>query len=52
MLLESLRAAFQGRLLTGADAAPFLTDYRGNWTGQALAVAQPDSAEDVAQVVA
>nr|WP_315229872.1 FAD-binding oxidoreductase [uncultured Albidiferax sp.] len=52
MLLESLRAAFQGRLLTGADAAPFLTDYRGKWTGQALAVAQPDSAEDVAQVVA
>ena len=42
MLLEtlhaSLRAAFCGRLLTGADAAPFLTDYRGKWTGQALAV--------------
>ena len=44
MLLEtlhaSLRAAFCGRLLTGADAAPFLTDYRGKWTGQALAVVQ------------
>ncbi|BDT68727.1 putative FAD-linked oxidoreductase [Comamonadaceae bacterium OS-1] len=52
MLLESLRAAFHGRLLTGAEAAPFLTDYRGKWTGQALAVAQPDSAEDVAKVVA
>ena len=51
MLLESLRAAFSGRLLTGADAAPFLTDYRGKWTGQALAVAQPDSADEVAKVV-
>ena len=55
MLLEtlhaSLRAAFCGRLLTGADAAPFLTDYRGKWTGQALAVVQPDSAEEVANVV-
>ena len=52
MQLESLRAAFSGRLLTGADAAPFLTDYRGKWTGQALAVAQPDSADEVAKAVA
>ena len=52
MLLESLRAAFSGRLLTGADAAPFLIDYRGKWTGQALAVAQPDSADEVAKAVA
>ncbi|MDR7378427.1 FAD/FMN-containing dehydrogenase [Rhodoferax ferrireducens] len=51
-MLESLRSAFSGRLLTGADAAPFLTDYRGKWTGQALAVAQPDSADEVAKVVA
>ena len=51
-MLESLRSAFSGRLFTGADAAPFLTDYRGKWTGQALAVAQPDSAEEVARVVA
>ena len=51
-MLVSLRAAFSGRLLAGADAAPFLTDYRGKWTGQALAVAQPDSAEEVARVVA
>jgi len=50
--LESLRQAFSGKLLSGADAAPFLTDYRGKWTGQALAVAQPDSAEDVAKVIA
>ena len=52
MLLESLRSAFSGRLFTGADAAPFLTDFRGKWTGQALAVAQPDNAEEVAKVVA
>nr|WP_315236089.1 FAD-binding oxidoreductase [uncultured Albidiferax sp.] len=51
-MLESLRSAFSGRLLTGADATPFLTDYRGKWTGQALAVAQPDSADEVAKVVA
>jgi FAD/FMN-containing dehydrogenase len=50
--LESLRQAFSGKLLSGAEAAPFLTDYRGKWTGQALAVAQPDSAEDVAKVIA
>ena len=51
-MLESLRSAFSGRLLTGDDAAPFLTDYRGKWTGSALAVAQPDSADEVAKVVA
>ena len=51
-MLESLRSAFSGRLLTGADATPFLTDYRGKWTGSALAVAQPDSADEVAKVVA
>ncbi|PXW92336.1 FAD/FMN-containing dehydrogenase [Sphaerotilus hippei] len=50
--LESLRSAFRGRLLTdAADTAAFLTDWRGLWTGQALAVAQPDRAEDVAAVV-
>ncbi|MDZ7920625.1 MAG: FAD-binding oxidoreductase [Rhodoferax sp.] len=52
MTLESLRQAFSGKLLSGADAAPFLTDYRGKWTGQALAVVQPDSADDVAKVIA
>ncbi len=51
MQLDTLRAAFAGRLFTGADTAPFLTDYRGKWTGQALAVVQPDSAEEVAKVV-
>ncbi|HSV53125.1 MAG TPA: FAD-binding oxidoreductase [Burkholderiaceae bacterium] len=50
--LEALRAAFTGRLLTQpADMAAFLTDWRGKWTGRAIAVAQPDSANDVAAVL-
>jgi FAD/FMN-containing dehydrogenase len=50
--LESLAASFSGRLLTDpADTAPFLTDWMGKWSGKALAVAQPDTAEDVAIVV-
>jgi FAD/FMN-containing dehydrogenase len=52
MTLENLRSRFSGRLLTEpADMAPFLTDWRKLWTGKALAVAQPDSTEDVAAVV-
>ena len=31
--------------------APFLTDWRGRWTGRAIAVAQPDTAVDVATVM-
>jgi len=50
--LDELRQAFAGRLLVDeADKAPFLTDWRRKWTGQALAVAQPDMAADVAAVV-
>jgi FAD/FMN-containing dehydrogenase len=50
--LDALRARFAGRLRTDADdIAPFLTDWRGQWTGRALAVAQPDSTADVAAVV-
>ena len=50
--LTDLRAAFAGRLLTDADAvAPFLTDWRRKWTGRAMAVAQPDTAEGVAAVL-
>ena len=52
MDLDTLRSAFAGRLLTDpADTAPFLTDWRRKWTGRALAVAQPDTAADVAAVV-
>jgi FAD/FMN-containing dehydrogenase len=52
MDLSTLRAAFQGRLHTeAAEMAPCLVDWRGKWTGQALAVAQPDRTEDVAAVM-
>src|SRR5438477_7585287 len=51
--LASLRACFEGRLFTHTgEMAPFLTDWRRKWTGRALAVAQPHSAEDVAAVLA
>ena len=52
MSLDTLRAAFSGRLHTdAADMAAFLGDWRGKWTGRAIAVAQPDSTADVAAVV-
>ncbi|RZT94794.1 FAD/FMN-containing dehydrogenase [Advenella incenata] len=38
-------------VLTGAAAQPYLTDWRGRYTGQALAVVRPASVEQVAQVV-
>ncbi len=48
----SLRACFAGRLLTAeAELAPFLRDWRRRYTGRAFAVAQPDTAADVAAVV-
>mgnify|MGYP003641330757 CR=1 FL=1 len=50
--LPSLRAAFAGRLLTdAADMAAYLTDWRGKWTGAAIAVAQPDDATGVAGIL-
>jgi FAD/FMN-containing dehydrogenase len=51
-LHTALRAAFAGRLFMEAgEMAPFLTDWRGKWTGTALAVVQPDSPQDVAHVM-
>jgi len=47
------RPDFNGRWITEpADMAPFLSDWRHRWTGSAYAVAQPDTAADVAAVVA
>ena len=40
-----------GITVTGADAAPFLTDQRRVLHGQALAVARPADAEGVAAVL-
>jgi FAD/FMN-containing dehydrogenase len=52
MDIETLRASFNGRLFTTpADLAPFLTDWRGKWTGQAIAVAQPKDTPGVAAIV-
>lgn len=51
-LVAQLRARFNGRVIEHTDAtAPHLTDYRKRWTGTTLAVAQPDTTEDVAAVV-
>jgi FAD/FMN-containing dehydrogenase len=43
---------FEGRLLRdGADMAPFLVDWRRQWCGTAIAVAQPATTEAVATLV-
>ncbi|HEV2043272.1 MAG TPA: FAD-binding oxidoreductase, partial [Sphingomicrobium sp.] len=34
-----------------ADIAPWLTDWRGRWTGASLAILQPGSTEEVAALV-
>ena len=38
-------------VLTGADAAPYLTDQKGNFTGEALAVVRPASVDETVVVV-
>ncbi len=51
-LLDILREQLGAQqVLTGADAAPFLTDQHGRIHGQALAVVRPADAEQVALVV-
>ncbi len=40
-----------GWLTTPADTAPYLTDWRGNYTGKALGVARPSTTEEAAAVV-
>lgn len=51
-LLDSLVGVFSGKVISEPnDMAAFLTDWRGKWTGVALAVVQPDSTEDVASIV-
>ncbi len=50
--VDSLRAVFSGRLITEpGDQDPFVIDWRRRYFGRALAVAVPDSVEDVAAVV-
>ena len=52
MNINTLKNTFAGRLITDvADMQPFVVDWRERWHGSALAVAQPDTTEDVAIVV-
>ena len=38
-------------VLTDADAKPFLTDWRGKFSGQAKAVVRPKNTQEVAAIV-
>lgn len=52
MQIDVLRQAFNGRLYTSdSEMEPFLTDWRKKWKGEALAVVQPDTTEDVAAIM-
>ena len=52
LFLERLAALVgAAHVLTGADADPWLTDWRGRYKGRALAVACPASTAEVAAVV-
>jgi FAD/FMN-containing dehydrogenase len=52
MNINTLKNTFSGRLITDVtDMQPFVVDWRNRWHGKALAVAQPDTTEDVAAVV-
>jgi FAD/FMN-containing dehydrogenase len=52
MFIETLRAAFSGQLLIDPDdTAPYLIDWRKTWRGTALAVALPDTTDDVVKIV-
>ena len=51
-LLQALRAAVgEANVLIGADAEPYLTDWRKRYSGRAQAVVRPGSTEEVAAVV-
>jgi FAD/FMN-containing dehydrogenase len=50
--LSKLEGLFKGKLFTEQrDIAPFLVDWRGMWHGNALAVALPDTVDDVASII-
>ena len=50
--LDTLRGILgDAHVMTGADAAPYLTDWRERYSGHALAVVRPGSTEEVAAVV-
>ena len=50
--LDAIRAIVgQKGVFEGGDAAPFLSEWRGRWPGEAALVVAPASAQDVAAVV-
>jgi FAD/FMN-containing dehydrogenase len=50
--VAELTGLFAGKLFTQQqDMVPFLTDWRGMWHGNALAVALPDTVDDVARII-
>jgi FAD/FMN-containing dehydrogenase len=50
--LTELKGLFAGKLFTEQqDMAQFLVDWRGMWHGNALAVALPESVDDVARIL-
>ncbi|MEO7411572.1 MAG: FAD-binding oxidoreductase, partial [Sphingomicrobium sp.] len=53
-LIDTAIARFGPRiaLTESADIAPWLTDWRGRWTGKSAAILQPDSTEQLAALVA
>ena len=53
-MLDAAIARFGPRiaLTDPADIAPWLTDWRGRWTGASAAILQPESTEQVAALVA
>ena len=52
-LVDEIRSRFGERtvLTDAADIAPWLTDWRGRWTGKAPAILQPASTTEVAEIV-
>ena len=52
-LVEQVCARFGEKvaITDAADIAPWLTDWRGRWTGQAAAILQPSSTEQVVAIV-
>ncbi|NYT65483.1 FAD-binding oxidoreductase [Alcaligenaceae bacterium] len=51
LILELQHMLGLSHVLTGDQAQPWLTDWRGRYQGQALAVVRPGSVEQVVQVV-
>ena len=51
-LTDEIRARFGERAVVtdAADIEPWLTDWRGRWHGQAEAILQPASTEEVAAI--